>query len=92
MCDDPYCTTCPTYFKPFKIRNSKASTKFDPKVSLLLKYTLIPSFKKHFFPDFVACIIKKSNLLICICSKHLYPSDCSIYDFLFILNINFGDF
>ncbi|XP_057446733.1 probable cyclic nucleotide-gated ion channel 20, chloroplastic [Lotus japonicus] len=31
MCNDPYCTTCPTYFKPSQKRNPKASTVFDPK-------------------------------------------------------------
>ncbi|MED6208910.1 hypothetical protein PIB30_049616 [Stylosanthes scabra] len=31
MCDDPYCTTCPTYFKASHNRNPKASTLFDPK-------------------------------------------------------------
>lgn len=33
MCSDPYCTTCPTYFKASQLRNPKASSKFDPKVS-----------------------------------------------------------
>lgn len=33
MCDDPYCTTCPTDFKASRRRNSKVSTVFDPKVS-----------------------------------------------------------
>uniref|UniRef100_A0A0K8WML8 Cyclic nucleotide-gated channel 20-like n=1 Tax=Acacia koa TaxID=468172 RepID=A0A0K8WML8_ACAKO len=31
MCDDPYCTTCPTYFKTSQQRNPKASGLFDPK-------------------------------------------------------------
>ncbi|CAL0312331.1 unnamed protein product [Lupinus luteus] len=33
MCNDPYCTTCPTYFKPTEAeqRNSKAHGIFDPK-------------------------------------------------------------
>lgn len=34
MCNDPYCTTCPTYynFKPAQRRSSKVSGIFDPKV------------------------------------------------------------
>lgn len=32
MCNDPYCTTCPTYFKTSQQRNPKASGLFDPKV------------------------------------------------------------
>lgn len=32
MCNDPYCTTCPTYFKASQQRNPKASGIFDPKV------------------------------------------------------------
>ncbi|XP_061355812.1 probable cyclic nucleotide-gated ion channel 20, chloroplastic [Gastrolobium bilobum] len=31
MCNDPYCTTCPTYFKASSLRNPIASTIFDPK-------------------------------------------------------------
>ncbi|XP_020998923.1 probable cyclic nucleotide-gated ion channel 20, chloroplastic isoform X1 [Arachis duranensis] len=31
MCNDPYCTTCPTYFKATQQRNSKASGIFSPK-------------------------------------------------------------
>ncbi|XP_027359097.1 probable cyclic nucleotide-gated ion channel 20, chloroplastic isoform X2 [Abrus precatorius] len=31
MCNDPYCTTCPTYVKASQSRNQKASTIFDPK-------------------------------------------------------------
>ncbi|KDP45796.1 hypothetical protein JCGZ_17403 [Jatropha curcas] len=33
ICNDPYCTTCPTYynFKPVKQKHSKASVLFDPK-------------------------------------------------------------
>ncbi|KAL1318218.1 hypothetical protein AAHE18_15G190300 [Arachis hypogaea] len=31
MCNDPYCTTCPTYFKSSQHKNSKSSTIFDPK-------------------------------------------------------------
>ncbi|KAK7314721.1 hypothetical protein VNO77_33248 [Canavalia gladiata] len=31
MCNDPYCTTCPTYFKATQHRNSKASGIFNPK-------------------------------------------------------------
>lgn len=37
MCNDPYCTTCPTYFKASQQRNPKASNIFDPKVSFFLK-------------------------------------------------------
>jgi len=32
MCDDPYCTTCPTYFKASQPTNPKYSNEFDPKV------------------------------------------------------------
>ena len=32
MCNDPYCTTCPTYFRASLQRFSKASTVFDPQV------------------------------------------------------------
>lgn len=38
MCNDPYCTTCPTYYHNFKAaqqKNSKASSVFDPKVFFL---------------------------------------------------------
>ncbi|XP_061355806.1 probable cyclic nucleotide-gated ion channel 20, chloroplastic isoform X1 [Gastrolobium bilobum] len=31
MCNDPYCTTCPTYFEASSLRNPRASTIFDPK-------------------------------------------------------------
>ncbi|WJX71870.1 hypothetical protein P8452_55814 [Trifolium repens] len=31
MCDDPYCTTCPTYFKAYQQSNPKDSTEYDPK-------------------------------------------------------------
>ncbi|KAK7314722.1 hypothetical protein VNO77_33249 [Canavalia gladiata] len=31
MCNDPYCTTCPTYFNASQQRNSKPSTRWDPK-------------------------------------------------------------
>ncbi|RDY01515.1 putative cyclic nucleotide-gated ion channel 20, chloroplastic, partial [Mucuna pruriens] len=31
MCNDPYCTTCPTYFKASQPRTRKASTIFDPE-------------------------------------------------------------
>lgn len=36
MCNDPYCTTCPTYFKATQQRDSKASGIFNPKVSFFL--------------------------------------------------------
>ncbi|KAL9324369.1 hypothetical protein ACSQ67_009226 [Phaseolus vulgaris] len=31
VCNDPYCTTCPTYFKSSQIRNPKACNIPDPK-------------------------------------------------------------
>ncbi|XP_052722681.1 probable cyclic nucleotide-gated ion channel 20, chloroplastic isoform X2 [Vigna angularis] len=31
MCNDPYCTTCPTYFKAAQPRTRKTSAIFDPK-------------------------------------------------------------
>ncbi|KAL5142791.1 putative cyclic nucleotide-gated ion channel 20, chloroplastic [Glycine soja] len=31
MCNDPYCTTCPTYFNASQQRNPKPSTRWDPK-------------------------------------------------------------
>ena len=37
MCNDPYCTTCPTSFKVAHQRKPRASTIFDPKVSFFLK-------------------------------------------------------
>jgi len=37
MCNDPYCTTCPTNFKVAHQRKPRASTIFDPKVSFFLK-------------------------------------------------------
>jgi cyclic nucleotide gated channel len=40
MCDDPYCTTCPTYFKACQQSNPKDSTEYDPKVSFFLKYSV----------------------------------------------------
>lgn len=38
MCNDPYCTTCPTYnnFIAAQQMNSKASLAFDPKVLFFL--------------------------------------------------------
>ena len=36
MCNDPYCTTCPTYFNASQQRNPKPSTRWDPKVSVLI--------------------------------------------------------
>ncbi|KAI4352044.1 hypothetical protein L6164_006332 [Bauhinia variegata] len=36
MCNDPYCTTCPTYFKTTQQRNSKTSGIFDPKLHYAL--------------------------------------------------------
>lgn len=32
MCNDPYCTTCPTYFKATQQTDSKATGTFNPKV------------------------------------------------------------
>jgi cyclic nucleotide gated channel len=40
MCDDPYCTICPTYFKAYQQSNPKDSTEYDPKVSFFLKYSV----------------------------------------------------
>jgi cyclic nucleotide gated channel len=37
MCDDPYCTTCPTYIKASQQGNPKDSIEYDPKVSFFLK-------------------------------------------------------
>uniref|UniRef100_A0A151UFW7 Cyclic nucleotide-gated ion channel 19 n=2 Tax=Cajanus cajan TaxID=3821 RepID=A0A151UFW7_CAJCA len=37
MCNDPYCTTCPTYFKATQQSYSKTSGIFNPKVSFFLK-------------------------------------------------------
>lgn len=37
MCNDPYCTTCPTYFKVSQQIKPRASTIFDHKVSFFLK-------------------------------------------------------
>ncbi|KAG4952697.1 hypothetical protein JHK82_045593 [Glycine max] len=31
ICNDPYCTTCPTYFEASQLRNPKASILSDPK-------------------------------------------------------------
>ncbi|KAH9724712.1 putative cyclic nucleotide-gated ion channel 20 [Citrus sinensis] len=31
MCNDPYCTTCPTYYKATQSKHSKSSGIFDPK-------------------------------------------------------------
>lgn len=36
MCNDPYCTTCPTYYKATQSKHSKSSGIFDPKVFFLL--------------------------------------------------------
>lgn len=36
ICNDPYCTTCPTYFEASQLRNPKASILSDPKVSVFL--------------------------------------------------------
>lgn len=36
MCNDPYCTTCPTYYKATRSKHSKSSGIFDPKVLFLL--------------------------------------------------------
>ena len=36
MCNDPYCTTCPTYFKAAQQGNSRTSNRVDPKVSFSL--------------------------------------------------------
>jgi len=35
MCNDPYCTTCPTYFNASQQRNPKSSARWDPKVFIL---------------------------------------------------------
>lgn len=76
ICNDPYCTTCPTYynFKETQRKNSKATTIFDPKV----------------FPLFYAYGLLYLSLLIMIVllsfhvSFKLYASDfqvlCCIYD------------
>ncbi|KAH1240384.1 putative cyclic nucleotide-gated ion channel 20, chloroplastic [Glycine max] len=34
MCNDPYCTTCPTYFKASQPRTRRTSAIFDPKFRL----------------------------------------------------------
>ncbi|XP_017439924.1 probable cyclic nucleotide-gated ion channel 20, chloroplastic isoform X2 [Vigna angularis] len=31
MCNDPYCTTCPTYFNASQQRNPQSSARWDPK-------------------------------------------------------------
>jgi len=36
ICNDPYCTTCPSYFKSSQLRNPKALNIPDPKVSVFL--------------------------------------------------------
>lgn len=36
MCNDPYCTICPAYFKATQQRDSKNSGLFNPKVSFFL--------------------------------------------------------
>ncbi|MED6157519.1 hypothetical protein PIB30_023905 [Stylosanthes scabra] len=48
MCDDPYCTTCPTYFKASHYRNPKASTLFDPKFHNVL-YGDAKGFARKFY-------------------------------------------
>ena len=37
MCNDPYCTTCPTYFKASQPRTRRTSAIFDPKVLFFQK-------------------------------------------------------
>ncbi|KAG6673151.1 hypothetical protein I3842_16G097500 [Carya illinoinensis] len=50
MCDDPYCTTCPTYnnFMAAQQMNSKASLAFDPKFHNVL-YGDAKGWAKGFF-------------------------------------------
>ncbi|XP_061355809.1 probable cyclic nucleotide-gated ion channel 20, chloroplastic [Gastrolobium bilobum] len=48
ICDDPYCTTCPTSFKASQLRNPKPSTKFDPKFHNAL-YGDAKGFARKFF-------------------------------------------
>ncbi|KAG4909636.1 hypothetical protein JHK87_055752 [Glycine soja] len=52
MCNDPYCTTCPTYFKASQPRTWRTSAIFDPKIMIsfvLRKYLGISgaNFAKH---------------------------------------------
>ncbi|OIW20602.1 hypothetical protein TanjilG_16101 [Lupinus angustifolius] len=48
MCNDPYCTTCPTYFKASQQRNPKPSTIFDPKFHNIL-YGDAKGFARKFY-------------------------------------------
>ena len=41
MCNDPYCTTCPTYFKASQPRTRRTSAIFDPKVLFFQKQTFV---------------------------------------------------
>ncbi|CAJ2667211.1 unnamed protein product [Trifolium pratense] len=47
MCDDPYCTTCPTYFK--------ASTEYDPKFQSAL-YGDAKGFGRKLLSFFSSCV------------------------------------
>ncbi|XP_061355807.1 probable cyclic nucleotide-gated ion channel 20, chloroplastic isoform X2 [Gastrolobium bilobum] len=55
MCNDPYCTTCPTYFKASQLRNSKASTIFDPKFHNAL-YGDAKGFGRKLFSFCSSCV------------------------------------
>ncbi|XP_054794945.1 probable cyclic nucleotide-gated ion channel 20, chloroplastic [Prosopis cineraria] len=55
MCNDPYCTTCPTYFKTSQQRNHKASGLFDPKFHNAL-YGDAKGCARRFFSSLSSCV------------------------------------
>ncbi|KAK7314724.1 hypothetical protein VNO77_33251 [Canavalia gladiata] len=55
MCNDPYCTTCPTYFKASQPRSRKASTIFDPKFHNAL-YGDAKGFGRKLFSFCSSCV------------------------------------
>ncbi|KAI4351108.1 hypothetical protein L6164_005493 [Bauhinia variegata] len=55
MCNDPYCTICPTCFKDTQQRNSKASSIFDPKFHNAL-YDDAKSCARRFSSFLLSCV------------------------------------
>ncbi|XP_061355810.1 probable cyclic nucleotide-gated ion channel 20, chloroplastic [Gastrolobium bilobum] len=76
MCNDPYCTICPTYFNPSKPRNPKVSTTFDPKFRNVL-YGDAKGFARKLFSFCSSCVpgvmnphtkfVQKWNKILAIC-------------------------
>ncbi|KAH1043394.1 hypothetical protein GYH30_025296 [Glycine max] len=63
MCNDPYCTTCPTYFKATQQMTSKASGIFNPKFRNTL-YGDARDWARRLFDFLIPLVPRVMNLII----------------------------